>query len=150
MHLLLALVNLDRAEHAARLIDDASELVSQGADEMVKSLAQKSLEESAAVQPLGIFSLISLKLVQRVSNVGGFQQDDIFQIYRNRLEAIVGSMFPVFSRRMRDADSSTKNRQRISTSGPATEPTSETSGWSTRKSKQHSRPCPSSPRSSAQ
>lgn len=89
LHLLLGLANLERAEHAETLIENAAQLLSQGASEMVKSLSQKSLEESAAVLPLEIFSLISLKLVQGISNIQGFQQEDIFQLYRNRLEAIV-------------------------------------------------------------
>ncbi len=144
VHLLLSLVNLERPDHARRLFQDAIQLFSQGASEMVKSLSQKSLEESAAVQPLEIFSLISLKLVQHVSTVDGFQEDDIFQIYYNRLEAIVGSIFAASSCRMRDADSNMKNRRRISTSGPATEPTNGTSRWSTRNSKQRSRPYTSS------
>ncbi len=89
LHLLLGLANLERAEHAETLIENAAQLLSQGASEMVKSLSQKSLEESAAVLPLEAFSLISLKLVQGISNIQGFQQEDIFQLYRNRLEAIV-------------------------------------------------------------
>ncbi len=90
LHLLLGLVNLERKEHAERLIDNAGQLISQGASEMVKSLSQKSLEESAAILPLEIFSLIGLKLVQGISNTQGVQQDDVFQLYRNRLEGIVG------------------------------------------------------------
>ena len=146
LHLLLGLANLERAEHAETLIENAAQLLSQGASEIVKSLSQKSLEESAAVLPLEIFSLISLKLVQGISNIQGFQQEDIFQLYRNRLEAIVDQP-TVFSFRMRDADYN--NRQPTSTSGRATEPTSGASGWSTRKSKQYNKHCSCSPGSSA-
>ena len=89
LHLLLGLVSLERKEHAERLIDHAAWLLSQGASEMVKSLSQKSLEESAAVMLLEVFSLTSLKLIQGISNTQGFQQEDISQLYRNRLEAIV-------------------------------------------------------------
>ena len=91
LHLILGLVNLERKEHAERLIENAAQLLFQGASEMVKSLSQKSLEETAAIMPLEIVSLLSLKLVQGISSTQDFQQDDIFQLYRNRLEAIVGS-----------------------------------------------------------
>ena len=92
VHLVLGLVNLERSEHAERLLDDASRLLSESAIEIVKALSQKSLEESSTILPLEIFSLVALKLIQSIPNVPGTQTDDISQIYRARLDKIVSSL----------------------------------------------------------
>jgi hypothetical protein len=98
IHLILGLVHLrtDMAR-SEMFIDGAMNLLAKGMKFVQKSLSRQPIVESSALLPLEIFSMMSIRLIQRISNVGNRRpgtdesKSDIAQVYRKYLNEIASS-----------------------------------------------------------
>ncbi len=86
IHLLMGLIYLPKDQFKSeRLIDYAKSLLGKGINAIIMSLSEKSLLENSVVLPLEIVSLMSLKLLQDITQ----SHPDISKTYYSYLDAVV-------------------------------------------------------------
>jgi len=86
IHLLMGLIYLPKdLDKSERRIDDAKSLLYEGINTIVMSLSEKSLLENSVVLPLEIVALMSLTLLQDITQ----SHPDISKTYYSYLSAVV-------------------------------------------------------------